>query len=223
MDDKYTYENDSEYCYPRTNVLKNKLNITNKKDLYEAEMELVAYSTTSLILTPIIGCFDFDHLKQIHQRLFEKIYDWVGTPRTCAIAKKNLFCLPHYIDSYANDIFNKLSKENYFITYDYDKKLNSLIELFSDINALHPFREGNGRCQREFIEQLAKINGIELDLTIVDKADMIIAGHESINGSYEKSSIMFNKCSKPLSKDNQIEYIKLCCSKYLKKQLLELI
>lgn len=145
MDDKYkyTYENDRQYCYPNTDVLKNKLNITNDKDLYEAEMELVAYSTTSLVQTPIKGNFDFNHLKQIHQRLFEKVYDWAGTPRTCAIAKKDLFCLPQYIDSYANEIFNKLDKENYFINYDYDKKISCLVELFADINALHPFRDEN--------------------------------------------------------------------------------
>lgn len=146
MDDKYKYdyENDGEYCYPKTNVLKNKLNITNDDDLYKAEMELVAYSTTSLVQRPIKGNFDFNHLKRIHQRLFEKIYDWAGTSRTCAIAKKDLFCLPQYIDNYANDIFDKLKKENYFIVYGYDKKLSCLIELFADINALHPFREGNG-------------------------------------------------------------------------------
>lgn len=225
MDDKYkyTYENDSEYCYPNTDVLKNKLNITNDKDLYEAEMELVAYSTTSLVQTPIKGNFDFNHLKKIHQRLFEKVYDWAGNPRTCAIAKKDLFCLPQYIDSYANDIFNKLNKENYFINYDYNKKISSLVELFADINALHPFREGNGRSQREFIEELAKINGVNLDLTVVDKMDMIIASHESINGDYDKLTAMFNKCSIPLSKENQIEYIKLYCSEDLRKQLLELL
>lgn len=48
---KYTYENDSEYCYPNTNILKNKLNITDDKDLYKAETELVAYQITNLFYT----------------------------------------------------------------------------------------------------------------------------------------------------------------------------
>ncbi|MDD2208788.1 MAG: Fic family protein [Bacilli bacterium] len=225
MDDKYkyTYEETSEYCYPNTGVLINKLNITNDKDLYEAEMELVAYSTTSLVQTPIKDNFDFNHLKKIHQRLFEKVYDWAGTPRTCAIAKKDLFCLPQYIDNYANIIFNKLKKENYFLTYDFDKKISCLVELFAEVNALHPFREGNGRTQREFIEELAKINGINLDLTGVDKMNMIIASHESINGDYDKLTMMFNKCSRALSKENQIDYIELYCSKDLRKKILKLL
>lgn len=225
MDDKYkyTYEKDSEYCYQNSDVLINKLNITNEKHLYEAEKELVAYSTTSLVQLPIKGDFDFNHLKKIHQRLFEKIYVWAGIPRTCAIAKEDLFCLPQYIDSYANEIFNKLNKEIFFINYDYDTKIKQLVELFADINALHPFREGNGRSQREFVEELAKINGINLDLTVVDKMDMIIASHENINGNYEKLYAMFNKCSKSLSKEKQIEYVNLYCSKYLRKKILELL
>lgn len=218
---KYTYENDSEYCYPNTSILKNKLNITNDEDLYKAESELVAYQITNLVQNPIKGNFNFEKLKLIHKRLFEKIYDWAGTPRTCAIAKKDLFCLPQYIDSYANDIFSKLEKENYFINYDYDKTLNLLVDLFADINALHPFREGNGRTQREFIEELAKVNGIDLDLTRVEKMDMIIASHESINGNYEKLAELFKENSKPLNKDKQVEYINMYCSDNLKNILID--
>jgi len=113
------------------------------------------------------------------------------------------------IYSYANDIFNKLAEDNYFVTYDYDKKLECLVDLFADINALHSFREGNGRSQREFIEELAKINGIYLDLTPVPKKDMIIASHESINGDYDNLTKMFKKHSKILNKEEQFYYIEL--------------
>lgn len=125
---KYTYENDSKYCYSNSNVLKNKLNITKDDDLYNAEMELVAYQTASLVQNPIRGNSDFDHLKSIHKRLFEYIYEWASIIRTCAIAKKDLFCLPQYIDNYANDIFNKLADESFYIKYDYDKKLDCLAQ-----------------------------------------------------------------------------------------------
>ena len=89
------------------------------------------------------------------------------------------------------DVFNKLKKEKYFLDYDNEATLDKLVELFADINALHPFREGNGRSQRIFIESLAKINGIYLDLTNVSKMDMIIASHDSINGNYVKLKNMF--------------------------------
>ena len=91
------------------------------------------------------------------------------------------------------------------------------MELFADINALHPFREGNGRSQRIFIESLAKINGINIDLTNVSKMDMIIASHESINGDYKKLKDMFKKNSHIISEKERLEYINIYCSDELKK------
>ena len=225
MDSKYnyTYEDDSEYCYPKTSILKNKINITNDEDLYKVELAVVAYETTNLLQNPITGIFDFKHLKTIHYQLFSKIYDWAGISRTCSIAKTDLFCLPQYIDNYANDIFEKLAIEKYYIEYNSEKTIDCLVALFADINALHPFREGNGRAQREFIEELAKINGINLDLTTVDKNNMIIASHESINGDYKKLTKLFKKCSKKINKEEQLKHIETYCTDKLKKQLLEFL
>ncbi len=110
-----------------------------------------------------------------------------------------------------------MKKEKYFVDYDNETTLEKLVELFADINALHPFREGNGRSQRVFIESLAKINGINLDLTNVSKMDMIIASHESINGSYKKLKNMFKNNSHDLSEEEKLEYINIYCSDGLKK------
>lgn len=94
-----------------------------------------------------------------------------------------------------------------------------MVDLFADINALHPFREGNGRCQRIFIESLAKINGIYLDLTNVSKIDMIIACHDSINGDYTKLKDMFRENSRILSEEERQEYISIYCSNVLRKTI----
>ena len=162
-----------------------------------------------------------NHLKSIHKFLFQDVYRWAGDIRNCNIAKQDLFCLCEYIDSFANDIFGRLKKEQYFIKYSYEIKLKKLVELFADINALHPFREGNGRSQREFIEELAKINGIDLNLTTVSKEDMIIASHDSINGHYEKLFDIFKKNSVPLSEEERICFIKLYCIKELCDTLID--
>ena len=82
-----------------------------------------------------------------------------------------------------------------------------------------PLCEGNGRSQRVFIESLAKINGINLDLTNVSKMDMIVASHESINGDYKKLKDMFKNNSHNLSEDEQLEYINIYCSDELKHDL----
>lgn len=217
---KYTYEKTDDYCYKDTDVLINKLNITNDEDLFNAERELVSLRTYELNDKPLKGNFDFKYLKDIHKYLFQDIYRWAGDIRNCNIAKQDLFCLTEHIGSFGNDIFNKLKKEKYFIDYDNETTLNKLVELFADINALHPFREGNGRSQRVFIESLAKINGIDLDLTNVSKMDMIIASHESINGDYEKLKDMFKNNSYDLCKEEKLEYINVYCSDEV-KQIIE--
>lgn len=218
---KYTYEKTANYCYKDSDVLINKLNITDEKDLYDAERGLVTLRTAQLNEEPIKGYFDFNHLKSIHKFLFQDVYRWAGDSRNCNIAKQDLFCLCEYIDSFANDIFGRLKKEQYFIKYSYEIKLKKLVELFADINALHPFREGNGRSQREFIEELAKINGIDLNLTTISKDDMIVASHDSINGHYEKLFDIFKKNSVPLSEEERICFIKLYCIKDLCDTLID--
>lgn len=217
---KYTYERTADYCYKNTDILINLLNITNDKDLYAAERELVSFRTYELNKTPLKGNFDFEHLKSIHKYLFQDVYRWAGDIRNCNIAKQDLFCLTDHIETFGKEIFAKLKKEKYFIDYDWDITLDKLVELFADINALHPFREGNGRSQRIFIESLAKINGINLDLTNVSKEDMIVASHDSINGNYEKLMSMFRNNSHVLSEKERLEYINIYCSNEL-KQLLE--
>lgn len=154
MDNKYTYayERTSDYCYHNSNVLKNKLNIKDEKKLYIAEREFVTYRTAILLENAVKGNFDFEHLKSIHKFLFQDVYDWAGKPRTCNIAKTNLFCLAHYIDTYAENVFDKIVRNNYFIDLDFKNTVEELANLFADINALHPFKEGNGRSQREFIK-----------------------------------------------------------------------
>lgn len=81
---------------------------------------------------------------------------------------------------------------------------------------MHSFREGNGRNQRVFIESLAKINGIYLDLINVSKEDMVIASHNSINGGY-KLKEMFKDNSHNVSEEERKEYIGFYCSDELKK------
>ena len=214
---KYTYERTADYCYKGTDVLINKLNITNEEDLFNAERELVSLRIYELNENPLKGNFDFKYLKDIHKYLFQDVYRWAGDIRNCNIAKQDLFCLTEHIESFGNDVFNKLRKEKYFIDYDKETTLDKLVELFADINALHAFREGNGRSQRVFIESLAKINGIYLDLTNVSKMDMIVASHESINGNYKKLRDMFKNNSRNLSEEERLECINIYCSDDLKK------
>lgn len=214
---KYTYEWTANYCYKGTDVLINKLNITNGQDLFDAERELVMLRLYELNDAQLKGDFDLKYLKSIHKYLFQDVYRWAGDLRKCNIAKQDLFCLMEHIETFGNDIFNNLKKQKYLINYDNDTKLNKLVELFADINALHPFREGNGRTQRVFIEFLARINGLNLDLSLVSKDDMIVASHESVNNDYSKLKKIFKNNSYLLSEEETTQYIEMYCSNRMKK------
>lgn len=209
MDEKYiySYERTSDYCYHNSDVLKNKLNIKNDKELYIAEREFVTYRTAILLENGIKGNFDFEHLKSIHKFLFQDLYDWAGTLRTCNIAKSNIFCLPKHIETYAKEVFDKIAEKNYFIDFNFKNKVEELANLFADINALHPFREGNGRVQREFIRGLARVNGVNLDFAKISEKEMIVASSESTKGDIDKLLIMFKNISSQISKEEQLKYI----------------
>ena len=90
---KYSYERTSDYCYHNSDVLKNKLNIKDDKELFIAEREFITYRVAILTDKPLKGNFDFEHLKSIHKHLFQDVYDWAGEKRTCNIAKTNLWMI----------------------------------------------------------------------------------------------------------------------------------
>ena len=187
--DKYAYsylDNKGIYCYEGSDVLINKLNIRDEETFYKAERLYTSIRQSELKANPLKGNLDFNHLKAIHFYLFQDLFYWAGKTRTIAIAKKNLFCLPEHIDSYANEIFSKLKRDNYYQENDESQFIESIANLLSDINALHPFREGNGRTQREFIRYIGLLSGYDFDWSKVTEEENIVASFESVNGDNDK-------------------------------------
>ena len=173
------------YCYSNSRVLKNKLNIHDHDTLLEAERRLTKFRNQELFNSPLIGHFDFDHLKRIHQYLFQDIYPWAGEVRTVDIAKGNLFCRYFAIDSEASRIFTELRKEKFLKDLSIYTLAERLAYYFAEINALHPFREGNGRTQREFIRQLVYQNNLFLSYAGITADEMIAASKASIKLDYK--------------------------------------
>lgn len=214
------FECSKDYYYDGTTVLKNNLGIKDKKLLFSTERKLTSLRMSELHENPIKGKFDFDYLKEIHYRLFQDLYPWAGQIRRSEIAKLDLFCLYDKINYFANIIFSNLVRENYYIGYDNKTKLLKLVELFGDINGLHPFREGNGRSQREFIENLAAINGITLDLTNISQEQMVYASHSSMNGDNSELYYLFKENSEFTSLDQQLYSICKHTEPVLAKKLI---
>lgn len=161
---------DKVYCYPRSDVLINRLNITDPRALFEAEKELTYIRLKELQDNPIEGNFDFNHLKEIHRYIFQDLYDWAGKERTVEIGKGNLFCTTACIQDYARSVFDKYFNQ----CYASKDNLTNFISVFSanygDLNALHPFREGNGRAQREFARLVCLECGYDFDLSVTSHA-----------------------------------------------------
>ncbi|MBR2658434.1 Fic family protein [Candidatus Saccharibacteria bacterium] len=182
------------YCYPDSRVLKNKLNIHSFEGLEEAERRLAKYREVELLDSPVIGKFDFKHLQKIHAYLFQDIYDWAGKIRTVDIAKGNLFCRCFAIKSEANRIFPELKSEKFLQGLSIGEFCSRLAYYFAEINALHPFREGNGRTQREFIRQLAFQNNYLLNFSRTTKDEMVAASKASLKLDYAPLEKLLLNC-----------------------------
>ncbi|MDO4747212.1 MAG: Fic family protein [Candidatus Saccharibacteria bacterium] len=172
------------YCYPNSRVLKNKLDIRDSEELHDAERNLSNLRNEELLHSPIRGRFDFTHLQKIHAYLFQDIYPWAGEIRTVDIAKGDLFCRYFAIASEADRIFTELKREKYLGGLDAGTFASRLAYYFAEINALHPFREGNGRTQREFIRQLAYQNNYCLSYAGITQDKMIFASKASFKLDY---------------------------------------
>lgn len=172
------------YCYPNSRVLKNKFGIRDLDGLHEAERRLTKYRAEELLNSPINGRFDFEHLRKIHRYLFQDIYDWAGEVRKVDIAKGDLFCRCFAIEAEAKRIFGELKNEKYLEGLSVGEFAKRLAYYLAEINALHPFREGNGRTQREFIRQLAYQNNYFLSYAGITADEMIEASVASLRLDY---------------------------------------
>ena len=152
---------DPDYAYtdPKTGILRNCENIDDARLLLVFESLKVTARLEELQANPI-KIKDSSSLLDIHKYLFQDIYSWAGKMRTVEISKggKPFFPLSHFrnaflfIDTLIVE-YRKIDKK------DKARLTHKLAEILDNINYLHPFREGNGRTQREFLRLLAKEKG----------------------------------------------------------------
>ncbi len=182
MYNSYKYiDPDFTYTYPETKILRNLLDITDPEVLLFVESGAVTKRLQELYENPI-KIKGIDSLFEIHRHLFQDIYVWAGKKRVVEISKdgKQFFPTFHfdnafrYIDQLITD-FKKIPKDN--------KKMlaEKLGEILDNVNYLHPFREGNGRTQREFLRLLAWEKGLTLNLNPPD--------NKSVYEKYMKGTI----------------------------------
>ena len=195
-DYSYSYEFDERYCYPHSDILMNKLGIRVAEELKKAEREITSVRLANARVHKIKGNFDLQHLMDIHKYIFQDIYDWAGEIRWVNIAKGNMFCNYPFIEANAENLFRKLKQEKYLKeTSENDMPLR-LAYYLSEINVIHPFREGNGRTQRLFIEYLAEENGYSVDFSQVTSDEMIRSSAEAFACQYDSMNQLFQRITK---------------------------
>ena len=183
----------SLYCYPDSDVLKNKLNIRNREELKQAEEEITALKQYMLMESPIKGRFTKTQLMNIHRFLFEDIYPFAGHIRREQISKGDtMFFPPHLISQELDKVFAKLHSEKMLHATDKKCQIEHLSYIMSELNVIHPFREGNGRSIRELIRYMALYYGFSLDWSLVDRDTMIDAAVRSVVDSMAFYDIIVN-------------------------------
>ena len=169
MSNFYKYiDPDYTYTDPKTGLLRNIFNISDAETLLFVESSAVTKRLQELYEKPI-KIKGIESLLLIHHHLFQDVYEWAGKVRTVNISKngKPFFEGEHFhiafrfIDTLILE-FRSIKKS------DKEALAKKLAEILDNINFLHPFRDGNGRTQREFLRLLALEKGLTLHLNPPD-------------------------------------------------------
>lgn len=170
---------DNIYCYD-SEVLINKFDEKNFDRFKIIETNFTAARILLFQKEKPPEIFNLDYLRYIHKYIFQDIYNWAGQIRNIEISKGQLwFARCEFIENEAYKLFKKLKEENNLSSYDTDEFCKRIAYYKTEINMIHPFREGNGRAIREFIIKLGMYNGYNICFNEVSKEEYLDAMYRS--------------------------------------------
>ncbi len=179
----YEVENDAVYCYAGTAILKNKLDIKDAVELAKFEAEISSQRAQEPIPD---GNLDYAHYRALHKHLFQDVYDWAGEPRKIRIGKGgNWFCFPENIDAEMTKLFSSFAEQSNFSGLRRTEFAKRSAHFLAELNAIHPFREGNGRTQLSFLGIVAEQADHPLDFEKLEPDKILAAIIESFGGDEE--------------------------------------
>ncbi len=168
------------YCYDGTDVLKNRAEIRSQDALDTFETAMTFARSEEPLPT---GRFTARHYGRLHHHLFQDVYVWAGKYRTVRMSKgDNAFCYPEYIDQEMQRVFANLGRTQAFRSSNADVFATAAAHVLAEINAIHPFREGNGRTQLTFLVLLGNRAGLQVDLDHLDPEAILDAMIRSFSG-----------------------------------------
>ena len=188
------------YVYPGTTLLKNLRDIRDPDEFEIFEALATSRRISELSLKSKSGNLDVSHLQSIHQYIFQDVYSWAGKFRSVDIARSNQFYFGFaaMLSAALEDLLGKLRNERYLADFDVTLFAKRATYYIGELNAIHPFRDGNGRAQREFIRQLAMRNGFKLNWSRVSRQQMYDASHSSfLSGDNSRFETVQNSAFDP--------------------------
>lgn len=171
---------DDPYSYKGSNCLKNRLGLRDPDVLQAFELEMSSLRAAEPLPT---GRFGPAHYQRIHWHLFRDVYRWAGRYRTVRTAKGgNPFCFPEHIGPQMDLLFVRLQTAKFLPGVDGDVFLSQAAEFLGELNAIHPFREGNGRIQLSFLHLVALRAAHPLRLDRIKPVTFLPAMIQSFHG-----------------------------------------
>ena len=172
---------DDPYCYKGTTTLKNKLGLRDPALLESFELEMTTLRASETLPD---GEYDPRHYRRIHHHLFQDVYRWAGKYRTVRTSKAgNLFCFPEYIEREMNRLFATLGQS--LAAENREQFVRQTARFLAELNAIHPFREGNGRAQLAFMSMIGERAGFPLNFAAVQRDSFLPAMVASYTGEID--------------------------------------
>ena len=154
---------DETYCYRGTGVLKNKAGLRNQADLDRFEAVMTAQRFEEPLPS---GHLTVAHFKAVHRHIFQDVYPWAGRFRTVRMRKGfSPFCYPEHIPREMMRLFVRLKSLGHLTGLEVSAFATGAASFLATLNAIHPFRDGNGRAQAAFLLLLASRARHPLDMS----------------------------------------------------------
>lgn len=189
------------YLIPGTQVLRNLVGAQDTETLSTIEYTLFTARSLKLQTMRVPARSTVRQLQQIHHYLFQDVYDWAGKLRTVTISKAYTTFLPaHMFVTGIPYCERALADDHYLRELGHQQFVERMSVHYDDFNALHPFREGNGRTQRFFWNLVARDAGWQFDWRLIGKQENDVASARAmLAGDHAPLIRMFDKIVKPLS------------------------
>ncbi|WP_374456999.1 Fic/DOC family protein [Nocardioides sp.] len=176
---------DGYFAGPDLAVLANKVGATTPDELHAAENDLLEVRFVELRTGAVClsRSYDTQHLKAIHFHLFQDVYEWAGEERTVGLRKGggDSFMPPLEIERPLEHVWQRVAETDKLRSIEADELPHEVAYLYDYVNFAHPFREGNGRTQREFFDQLLSESGRGINWQLIEKDDLHTACHVARN------------------------------------------